>query len=94
MPEEMRRAITGAKLPLRVPFEGQTPGRLKERFRYLVKGLKGAGRLAASYSVHDLRHAYATRLYQEMRDIYAVQQKLGHASVGVTETYLRSLKLI
>src|SRR5208283_3722175 len=60
-PEEMRKAITKAKLPLRAPFKGQTPGRLKERFRYLVAGLVKAGKLRAKYSVHDLRHAFAVR---------------------------------
>jgi integrase len=92
-PEEMRKAITRANLPLRAPFAGQSAARLKENFRYLVKGLKGMGRLQASYSVHDLRHAFAVRLYQETRDIYLVQQALGHASVGVTEGYLQSLGL-
>jgi site-specific recombinase XerC len=41
--------------------------------------------------VHDLRHAYATRLYQETRDIYAVRVALNHANTAVTEGYLRSL---
>ncbi len=91
MPGEARKAITKAKLPLRAPFEGRTPGALKERFRYLVKRLHEDGRLQARYSVHDLRHAYATQLYQATKDIYAVKQALGHANVGVTETYLRSL---
>jgi site-specific recombinase XerD len=89
-PEEMRQAITKAKLPLGAPFEGQTAKRLKDNFRTLVRGLERAGRLKAKYSVHDLRHAYAVKLYKETKNIYFVKQALGHASVGVTETYLRS----
>ncbi len=50
--------------------------------------------LRARYSVHDLRHAFAVKLYQEGRDIYAVSKALGHAGVAVTERYLRSLNLL
>jgi site-specific recombinase XerD len=90
--EQMRQAITRAGLSLREPFNGQTAGAIKERFRYLVAELHAQGKLRAKYSVHDLRHAYAVRRYTESRDIYAVQQALGHASVAVTESYLQSLR--
>ena len=51
-----------------------------------------AGRLDARYSVHDLRHAFAVRFYAGSgHDLYATKQALGHASVAVTERYLRSL---
>jgi len=42
---------------------------------------------------HDLRHAFAVRLYGRSRDVYAVKTALFHANVAVTETYLRSLGL-
>jgi site-specific recombinase XerD len=51
------------------------------------------GKLKAKYSVHDLRHAFAVTLYGQTHDIYQVKQALGHASVSVTEGYLRSLGL-
>ena len=46
------------------------------------------------YSVHDLRHAFAVRLYEATRDVYqAVEKALGHATVAVMKTSLRSLGL-
>jgi site-specific recombinase XerD len=93
MPEEARRAIERAQLSLRCPFAGLTASQIADRFRYLAKGLQAAGKIRERYSVHDLRHAFAVRRYQETHDVYAVEKALGHASVAVTERYLRSLGL-
>jgi integrase len=43
------------------------------------------------YSARGLRQAFAARLYRATHDIYQVEKALGHANVGVTEHYLRSL---
>lgn len=43
--------------------------------------------LDARYSVHSLRHTFATRLYQQTRDLHLVREALGHASVGTTQRY-------
>jgi len=91
VPEEAREAITQADLPLRAPFAGMTAAAIADRFRRLVIKLHGAGKLQARYSVHDLRHAFAVRLYEATHDVYHVEKALGHANVAVTETYLRSL---
>jgi len=99
LPAEARDALTRAGLSLRRPFEDLTATRLLDRFRYLSGKLYAAGKLQARYSVHDLRHAFAVRLYRATKgsgpkakgDIYQVKEALGHANVGVTETYLRSL---
>jgi site-specific recombinase XerD len=93
VPEDVRKEIERAGLPLRSPFANQTAGGIADRFRYLTKRLHEAGEIAARYSVHDLRHAFAVRRYQDGRDIYAVSKALGHAGVSVTERYLRSLGL-
>lgn len=93
IPEEAREAVKKAGLSLRRPFEGQSAQRIADRFRYLVEKLFKAGELRGRYSVHDLRHAFAVRLYQNTKDIYQVEKALHHASVGVTESYLRSLGL-
>ena len=93
VPEEAREAVLRAGLPLRSPFAGLSAGAIADRFRRLVSKLHGAGKPQAHYSAHDLRHAFATRLYAQTQDIYRVQQALGHASVGVTEGYLRSIGL-
>jgi len=37
---------------------------------------------------HSLRHAYATRLLERGANIKAVQELLGHSSIGTTEAYL------
>ena len=39
---------------------------------------------------HSLRHAFAIRLYQRTRDLFLVQQALGHASIASTTTYARA----
>lgn len=36
-------------------------------------------------------YAFAVRLYEATRDVYAAEKPLGRANVAVTETYLRSL---
>lgn len=94
IPEEARDAIRRAGLPLRAPFAGLSTAAIADRFRRLAIKLHGAGKLQARYSVHDLRHAFAVRLYEATRDIYQVEKALGHANVAVTEGYLRSLGLV
>ena len=91
VPEEAREAIQRAGLSLRRPFADLTATKILLRFAYLVKKLHAAGKLQALYSVHDLRHAFAVRVYESTHDVYQVEKALGHANVGVTETYLRSI---
>jgi integrase len=40
-----------------------------------------------AWSIHKLRHRYATRGYAGTRNLRAVQEALGHASVATTERY-------
>lgn len=40
------------------------------------------------YSAHSFRHRYASKLYCETRDIRAVQELLGHASIATTQRYV------
>ncbi len=44
--------------------------------------------LPEGWSMHTLRHRFATRAYRATRDIRAVQMLLGHASVATTQRYL------
>ena len=90
----MLATLRRLKLPLREPFAGWNAGRIADRFRYTTMKLAAAGTMAAAYSVHDLRHLFATRLYLETRDIYLVSKALKHASVAVTQVYLRKLALM
>ena len=67
------------------------------------QGLKAMSRIAAhdalkdafetaglngKLGTHSLRKSYAQRLYEQTNDIYAVQEMLGHKSVGTTQRYL------
>ena len=53
---------------------------LKDAFE--TAGLNG------KLGTHSLRKSYAQRLYEQTNDIYAVQEMLGHKSVGTTQRYL------
>lgn len=46
-----------------------------------------ASLLPEGYSMHTLRHSYASRVYRGSRNLRAVQQLLGHASIATTERY-------
>jgi site-specific recombinase XerD len=74
------------------PFANTSAAKLADSFRYTVEKL--AGKLAARYSVHDLRHLYAVRQYQASPDIYKLKNLLGHASIQVTERYLKGLEVL
>jgi integrase len=88
----IRAKLQRAGLPPREPFSGLTATVVADRFRRLTRRLKAEGRISAAFSVHDLRHYFAVNLYARLtHDIYAVSRALGHANVGVTERYLRSI---
>jgi len=89
-PEIVER-IKAAGLPLREPFTGRTANSIELMFSYHVKKLYSAGKIAAAYSCHDLRHFAAVREYNRDKDIRRVRDFLGHASIQVTEHYLKSL---
>jgi integrase len=93
VPEEAREAITRAGLQLRSPLPGLSAAAIADFFCRLGIKLGGAGKLQARYSVHDLRHAFAVRLYDAMHDVCQVEKPRGHANLALTETYLRSLRL-
>ncbi len=91
LPQEAREAITRAGLSLRSPFKDWTTHKIEDALRSVTRKLHAAGTIKAEYSCHDLRHAFAVRIYQGTHDVYQVEKALGHANVAVTETYLRSL---
>lgn len=45
--------------------------------------------LPPGWSMHALRHRFATRAYRATKDAYAVQRLLGHASPNTTLTYVQ-----
>lgn len=44
--------------------------------------------LPEPYTLHSLRHRFATAAYAQCRDLYAVQRLLGHANPQVTQRYV------
>ncbi|MDO5678067.1 MAG: tyrosine-type recombinase/integrase [Propionibacteriaceae bacterium] len=44
--------------------------------------------LPKPWSMHCLRHRFATRVYQATKDLVVVQQLLGHESIATTQRYL------
>jgi site-specific recombinase XerD len=91
MPEHVLDYIREAALDIRQPFIKYTATKLADRFRYMTKSLAYSGAIAKPYSVHDLRHYYAVCEYKKDKDLLRVKNLLGHASVQVTELYLRNM---
>jgi integrase/recombinase XerD len=58
---------------------------------YIVDGyLNRAGIKRELISCHALRHTFGTLLYQETKDLRAVQDELGHANINTTAIYADS----
>jgi integrase/recombinase XerD len=58
--------------------------------RALQKVFKKIAALAGldkRFSIHSLRHSYASHLYQSTKDLRLVQKQLGHSSPSVTAIY-------
>jgi integrase len=91
MPAEALAKIEAAALPPKEPFAGILPNTLEKRMARAIEKLHQAGKVKAAYSAHDLRHFYAVTEYRRDKDIHRVSKLLGHASIQVTENYLRGL---
>ena len=64
-------------------FPGEHDGHLSARYvGELISALMPPG-----WTMHKLRHRYASRGYSKTRNLRAVQLALGHASVATTERY-------
>jgi site-specific recombinase XerD len=50
--------------------------------------LRQAG-ITRPFSIHSLRHTFATRLYRKTADPYLVQRTLGHRQITTTEVYAK-----
>jgi integrase len=65
-------------------FPGQIDGHLSPSW----VGRVVSRRLAQGWTMHSLRHYFATYSYAKDNDLLAVQQQLGHSSPAVTQTYI------
>ncbi len=71
-------------------FLNQRGGRLSRQGAWLVVRRHGdAAGLGDALTPHVLRHSCATHLLDHGADIRAVQELLGHASIGTTQVYTK-----
>ena len=85
-------AIKKVGLDIRKPFGELSEDAVRNAFKYASKRLLKAGKINARYSVHDIRHYFAITEYRKDKDIYRLKTLLGHASIQVTETYLKGIE--
>jgi len=89
---ELPPRVVRALLPMgKQPFAAVKTGTIQTAFKRLTRRLTAAGVIAHAYSVHDLRHFYATSEYRRDRDLVRVSRLLNHADVKVTTKYLHDL---
>lgn len=91
-PDSVLKVIKGTGLDGRKPFEGLPYDSIRCAFKYQVGKLVKEGLIGAPYSVHDLRHHYAIQEYMKDKDIYRLKVLLNHASIMVTENYLKGIE--
>ncbi|WP_029419964.1 tyrosine-type recombinase/integrase [Alicyclobacillus macrosporangiidus] len=72
------RSVNGRRL---------TPWPLRRLFERYIKlaGLEGKG-----YTIHKMRHSYATLLMQQGVDVTTIQELLGHADLTATKIYIHT----
>ncbi len=72
------RSVNGKRL---------TPWPLRRLFARYIKlaGLEGKG-----YTIHKMRHSYATLLMQQGVDVMTIQELLGHADLTATKIYIHT----
>ncbi len=72
-------------------FDGIGTSTVQNAITKITGKLSGDGVIRHKYTCHDFRHYFAVNLYRETRDIYAVKEALGHATVSITEVYLAGM---
>ena len=74
-------------------FEGQRGGRYSTRsVQNVFHGARLRAEIYEGYTVHSLRHSFATHLLEEGVNLRYIQQLLGHESSKTTEIYTHVAK--
>ncbi|HEU0144329.1 MAG TPA: tyrosine-type recombinase/integrase, partial [Nitrososphaera sp.] len=72
-------------------FNGSKPGSMmaaRSIQHCLLLALKKAGLTGKDYSIHTLRHCFATHLLDSGTDIHTIKELLGHSNLSTTMVYL------
>ncbi len=72
-------------------FNGRGPGSMmaaRSMQHCLLQALKKAGLQAKDYSIHTLRHSFATHLLDSGTDLHTIKELLGHSKLETTMVYL------
>jgi integrase/recombinase XerC len=77
----------GADTPVFRSKSGRRLGARQIQLNF-ARWLAQAG-ITRPFSIHSLRHTFATRLYRKTGDLYLVQRALGHRQITTTEVYAR-----
>jgi len=64
-------------------FPGRIDGHLSARYISKI----GARALPGEWTLHTLRHRFATTAYKHCKDLLAIRQALGHSSIQTTTRY-------
>ncbi|MDP3470216.1 MAG: site-specific integrase [Daejeonella sp.] len=64
---------------------------LKTQWSRAKRTLKLDGKIKANQTLYSFRHTAAVKVYHKTKDIYILQQLLGHSDMAVTLKYLRGL---
>jgi len=84
LPDGLARVLRN--LPAGYAFPGRDGGHLSPRW----VGKIASTIMPGDYTLHTLRHRFATLAYQVDRDVFVVQELLGHASPATTRRYVQT----
>ncbi|MBN8698839.1 MAG: site-specific integrase [Chitinophagales bacterium] len=85
--EPSRNIFTGTGCIYNESYFNTTWSRIKEK-------LVNDGVIGDNHTLYSFRHTAAVNLYMKTKDLFKVQQALGHSSMTVTLTYMRSLGIM
>lgn len=90
---EIRRGLPNPGGPLLCVIYGPTAGGPwgQPHVRVRLKQLAVQAGVTKRMSCHQLRHAFAVQAYQATMPLRAIQLRLRHENIGITDTYLQGL---